>query len=324
MNPVELAIFAAHARASDQLKSDPALAQRTARTAARGLYANPLRSWSLVLRANDKRIDRLCASEIIDYHEWDENSPQCAIEEITLDAQTVRALCAPVMIPFPGVSIDEAARLLGVNRTTIFRWGRSHQSKTQDNAQLTTRPLAPSLSGSGNSWLRTEGRLVIDYYCKRNGRDLHRADKYVWTRAPVDPAGEVWTVPWDDARPDLTLNIPDGFIQKLQRTHRPMASRVYTRFLECPQCAQWCFKLFWPRPIWTVGDQIGTNAQTQKGGNTEMGGFQCRRCAKLIYESAERTSTPASGRRANIWDRYVKRATDCLVRGCDVNIDEGV
>lgn len=302
MNPVEIALFRAHARAQDRLNRDPSLIDRIERTRKRDLYKNPLRLWALVLRANDKRIDPECLTPIVGEHEWDENSAQCAIEEITLDAEAVRRLCSAVMIPFPGVSINEAARLFGVNRTTIFRWSR-----------------------------RIDVPLVMDYYCKRNGRDLHRADKYVWTRSPIDPAGKVWSPPWDEpgVRPNLIGNIPDEFEQTLRRTHRPTSSRCYTRFLECPQCLKWCLKLYWPQRVWTVGDQTGIaesnkSPRPQSGGplprERETEGFRCRRCAKLIYESAERTSTSAPGRKANVWDRYVKRATGCVVRGRDINV----
>lgn len=297
MNSTEIALFTAHARARDQMRTDPGLVERAARVQRRALYTNPLRSWSLVLRANDKRIDPECLSPIVGYHEWDEDSPQCAIEAITLDAETVRKLCSPVMIPYPGVSIDEAAKRFGVNRTTIFRWSR-----------------------------REDVPLVMNYYCKRNGRDMHRAEKDVWTRSPIDPAGQVWTPPWDEPGRDLTMSMPENFSQVLRRTHRPTSSRCFTRFLECPQCLKWCLKLYCPRRVWTICDQTRRETEVSPHPNPLPGErgperFLCRKCARLIYESAERTSTSAPGRPANIWDRYVKRATGCVVRGRDLKAE---
>lgn len=292
MHPHEPALFAAYIKKV----SNPS--PRT-----RSTYTRPLRSWALALRANDKRIDTYCDPTTVDYHEWNEDSPLCAIDEIVLSAAIIKRLCGPISIPYPGVSIDEAARILGVNRTTIFRRARSQHSQ-----------------------------LVIDYYCKRYGRDLHRAEKLVWTRSPINPNGDVWTVPWDEPRVggrELHLNIASDWSQIIRRTHRPLATRVYSRFLQCPQCGSWNYILFFPQPIWTVGDQVGTKqsphpspsatADLRLPGERGLDGFVCRTCAKLIYESAERTSRPAPGRCVNVWDRYVKRATDGRLCGRDLD-----
>jgi hypothetical protein len=305
MDSIDVALFNEHER----LVADPRKRAKRKRILAGSTYTRPVRSWCLVLRANDKRMDSLCAARAADDMDWGEDQPLCAVDEFELTAESARVLCGPVTIPWPGVSIDEAAEKFGVNRTTIHRWGRGKGEKCD----------AAAARRQGAYTYRCEGRLVIDHYCKGNGHDLHRADKRVWTRRALDPSGEVWRGPWGSATLDLTQRVPAGWTQWVKRTLRVLSAGVYVRLVGCERCETWVYKLYWPQRVWTVADWLGTSAaevaEPERLAAPCVGGFVCRRCAMVIYESAERSSRPVPGRIVDAWDRFVKRAVGSVCEG---------
>ncbi len=66
---------------------------------------------------------------------------------------------------------------------------------------------------------------------------------------------------------------------------------------------------------------MGMTSSSSSGGNKENNAalrFACRGCAKLLYESTERTSRPAKGRTVDHWDRFIRRLTAGTLRGKDV------
>jgi len=329
MNELDLELFRAWHRVRDKLQDDPEEAAKRAASSGQSTYARPVRSWCLVLRANDKRIDTHCAMDVVEFIEWDEDSPQCAVEAVELTGDAVRELCAPVRIIWPGVSIDEAARIFGVNRTTILRWGNSRAARKNRNNQYrkmsgfedSQSPASPDGVFPREPYTtRTEGRLVIDWYRKGNSQDLHRAIKRVWTPRPVDPAGHVWAADWGGLIVDLTHHVCENWSQTVHRTYRLLSPGTYTRFVACPNCRKWCYKLYWPQQIWTVSDAQGVTSGLMAASHHDgPDGFVCRRCAKLIYESAERTSKPAPGRTVNTWNRFIKRISAGWLDGGDVS-----
>ena len=310
MDSIDLALFNEH----ENLFADPRKRAKRQRILRGSTYTRPVRSWCLVLRANDKRMDALCAARALEDTDWGEDQPLCATDAFLLTAESVRELCGPVVIPWPGVSIDEAAARFGVNRTTIHRWGRS---KSQTSSAAAARQ-------EGAYTYRSQGRLVIDYYCKGNGTDLHRAEKRVWTPRALDPSGEVWSGPWGSAARSLADHVQEGWTQWVKRTHRLLGPGTYVRLLGCRQCHAWVYKLYWPQRIWTVADWLGSTgtsaAEAAEPGRLaapRVDGFVCRKCSRLVYESAERSSRPAPGRVVDAWDRFVKRAVGRVGRGLE-------
>ncbi len=123
MDQLDLNLFDAWHRVKRELLKNPPEAAKRLNRQLRPTLARPLRSWSLTLRADDKRI---AAGAVVRYMRWpgDPDGPLCAVEAVTLTADDVRRLCRPIVIPWPGVSIDEAARQCGVNRATIHQWAK--------------------------------------------------------------------------------------------------------------------------------------------------------------------------------------------------------
>jgi len=246
-------------------------------------YQRPLRSWSLVLRAHDQRLP---VGEVVKYQQFDDDGPDCAVSRITLTGQLIRSLCGPITIPWPGVTINAAAKRFGVNRSTIHNWAK-------------------------------KDRIVMDVYPKQGGTVNRCSEKRVWTRTPLDPAGDVYAGPWGTLRQHVAERIPAEFHQSLLRTHRYLRTTVMA-FMRCPKCDKWMKNLYWPQPIWTMKMAMGSDGRYLCCWYTD--GFVCRECAGFIYESVERRSRPAAGYSVDSWDRFVRRISGGVLAGDDVAV----
>ena len=303
MDQLDHALDEAWNRVRAELVRDPLKAARRFARALGPTYQRPLRSWALVLRAADKRLP---VGDVVNYVEWDPQfGVQCAVEQITFHGPTIRQLCAPIRIPWPGVSIDAAARCCGVNRSTIHNWVRA-------------------------------GRVVMDVYPHRGGM-TRQAKKQIWTRAPIEPGGDVYTASWGSIRPYAAEGVPDTFVQSIPKTHR-VVNRNPMCFFQCPRCDKWMKKLYWPQPIWTIamalasrpvpgrsvlesGSVSASMRSPEDDFNQFTDGFVCRLCAGLIYESVERRSRPARGYRVDVWDRFITRISAGVLRARDVRCE---
>lgn len=108
MDELDRALMVGFERAAGRLLSKGRDAGEVARVVGRAsskVVSGNLRSWSLVLRACDGRIP-----------------DDAGLGAVSLTGAKVKAWCGPVAIGGAGVSLDEAARLFGVNRTTVSRW----------------------------------------------------------------------------------------------------------------------------------------------------------------------------------------------------------
>lgn len=184
-------------------KNDSAKLAAIVRRRGMATYVRPLRSWSLVLRACDSRID--------------DNNTQGLVR---MDGARIRQLCSPVVLPFPGVTLDVAARLFGVNRTTVSRWTNPPESPPPPEGQGKTK-TSRSTTGTRRTWYqevqrqirehrdmkwppstyRVEGkRLMLEYFLNR--ADRKRSEARVWTPSGLglDPGGEVWSGDWGETR----------------------------------------------------------------------------------------------------------------------------
>lgn len=98
----------------------------------------------------------------------------------------------------------------------------------------------------------------------------------------------------------------------------------------CPKSAGGCgrlvYKLYLAMPTWTLVRVLGGGGAAGVLGSEAhvVAGFVCHRCAGLLYESAERGSSP--GRRRNgarrqvdVWDRFIKRISGGYLRGAAVD-----
>ncbi|MEM9915351.1 MAG: hypothetical protein AAF911_10340 [Planctomycetota bacterium] len=300
----------------------------TSRGTSRG---RPLRSFTLVLRANDRRIP-------------DHNT----VGAVLLDADEVARLCGPVHLPPPGLSRRDTAARLGVAEQSLTARVRAgHLIKHQ-----------PHPVGRANRRRGEQPRPSVFYYAPPPHHEVH-------------PVADVQSADWGTLNQHLHLrprNLPQnssnpsrgvlaarstsdtskGWSQTLHRTvrqlrpHNPTAQ--YERFeWHCPYCDKLAQRLYWPfRPL-TLPAYLGFDFQQlapelapeaiahlkseiehQHLPFTE--GFTCRRCLQhqfggqgLTYESTEFTSQNGKNVPKNTWHLFIQRLTLGLMRGDEVD-----
>lgn len=329
----------------------PLAAAKIARRAAGPTVSRPLRSWALVLRANDARIGDHCVEE------GDEETSDLWVY---LRGEAVRALCAWVSIPWPGVPPEEAARRFGVNVKTVHAWARKGIVRMD-------RYVKPWLRrGDEEFYWKPHARVTPPGVpLTKSGRPRRamgkRGEILVWTRSSVDTGGVVWSGPWGAQVRELSRRVPLEFEQVLCRRVKflPQGSRL-ERWC-CPDCGEWVAKVYWAQRVRRMGEesrhaesqareggasgvdagaqaweeamgelegraegQAGVSAPARGAGRHPGKGFVCRRCADLIYESAERTSKAGRHGTANIWNRFVQRISGGVLRGRDVRAAERI
>lgn len=320
----DIALLNAWDRAHAQAKREPEKIQEILRRRAMATYTRPLRSWSLVLRANDKRIE--------------DDSKQGLVR---MDGARIKQLCSPVSLPFPGVSLDEAASRFGVNRTTISRWASPADSKWTW-WQVVQRQMGEvlDLDYPPSVWRVRGRRLMLEHAVNR--ANSKRSETRVWTLGfyGLDPSGEVGSAKWGSLRVGLVDQVDASFVQQLCRVDRKLGTRNPGDHAPCARVFQWVcpqadggcgrrvYKLYLPMPTWSLARLFGCSdlLSGERGGWNRMA-FLCLRCAGLLYESSERTSSPGlrkdgSRRRVSVMDRVVKRMSGCVLRGSDVRIGE--
>lgn len=329
----ERALLNAWHRVHKQCRDDPGKLAEILRRRGMATYTRPLRSWSLVLRACDSRID-------------DNNS----MGLVRIDRAEIRRLCSPVKIDEP-VTFETAAQMFGVNRTTVSRWADPPDSGLgwYQNVQWQIEE-ASDMKWPPSTYRVTGNRLMLDYFLNR--ADRKRSKARVWTPNyyGLDPGGEVWSGDWAQTRAGLADRVSKRFVQQLQRVDRrlggltssvPTGMRVRSRVFQwvCPRedggCGRLVYKLFLPMPWWTMtrvfgdlsgiegGVGSGCEAGFDPGAEAPYARFLCLRCSGLVYESAERGSSSGvrkdgSRRRVNVRDRLVKRQSGGVLRGRDV------
>ena len=382
MDDLERRLIGAFDRAGERLLSndrDPAEVARLRRRVASKVVSGNLRSWAMVLRANDARITQAVGGA----------DSEDGLQSLVVSGWDVRAWCRPMAIDPPGVSLSEAARRFGVNRSTVSRWadpapeaapeagagvgaglagdaqrpacGVGMQMDAPDAArralnhgrvgtkrrvtwkqdvdrqiEAARESAAGCRFGTASSYRVIGRRLVLDYTVNR--ADRKRDVVRVWTPLAygVDPGGEVAQADWGSACRSLVDRVPGGFEQGLVRRRRRLSARSVVWEWRCPAevrgCGCWVAKLYWPMPVWTLGARVSEVEAARCRGVLEhwrgecdagefiAGGFRCRRCAGMVYESAERGSSPGrrvdgTPRRVDVWDRYVRRLSGGVLTG---------
>jgi hypothetical protein len=322
----DIALLNAWDREHAKAKGDPSRLQKVLQRRAMSTYIRPLRSWSLVLRACDSRIE-------------DNNS----MGLVRMTGARIRQLCSNVKIDYPGVSLDEAARDFGVNRTTVSRWANPIDSGLTWYQDVLGQIEAMSDMKWPPRTYQVQGkRLMLEHF--HNDANPKRSSTRVWTEPyfGIDPSGEVWSADWGELRVGLADKVPEGFVQQLQRVDRklgcqttgrvasPAAPRARVWQWVCPKfdggCGRRVYKLYLPMPVWTLVDAYaGKYACDAQPSHDEAApaAFLCLRCAGLLYESAERKSSPGkrkdgTRRRLNPDDRFIKRISGGVLRARSV------
>lgn len=237
MDPIDLALSEAWSRLAPALRADRIEAARRASRRIRALLTRPVRPWCLCIRASDTRI-----SPATVLHDGEATYYARLPHRITLDADDIRRLCAPVHIPWPGLTVQQAADRLGQTPANLYHWIR---------------------------------RGVFNEIARRrpNGR-VEGPPPLIWSPSPLDPSSPAGRGPdpiWGTLWQSMASRIPDGFsvtVQRIPRERRASAERPSRRafcgwHFICPglspdaPCGRRVSKLFIPLRPFSLLDFLG-------------------------------------------------------------------
>ena len=186
MDSLEIAVLEAWHRLAERVRKDRVEAGRRAARRLGRSFSRPPRAWCLALRAGDSRITPM-------YSLFEPAEKWAALRRahtINLDAPALRALCAPVRIPWPGVPWKHAADLLGRDPTVIARWIK-------------------------------RGLLQVRYkYCRSEGY-RGKPRPMVWSDSPLNPMIHEARAPhpvWGTLWQNLHERIPEDLTLRVERT----------------------------------------------------------------------------------------------------------
>lgn len=312
-------------RVFEQCRNDPAEARRRyERVLPGGMFDRPVRAWCVGLRASDTRLvqgignrELGVGGESQDLKRWmrgrplpmgsEEDDPigAQAAHEIMMDGELIQQLGGPVSIPYPGVPLTEAAKMLGRDYGGMRRWlpvgaGRSRVERD--------RLAQRGMSDGRLIWATFDEPgfpLKVRYEPPGKHGRRGRETPVVWSDQPLDPGAARGMPPakwWGSLWMSLAEKIPVGFEQVLERVPRFLPCQGEMRFRgwlwRCPglvqgvgsresgigtsqstlplnspsastsvsPCGKLVPKLYAPLPVWTVGRAFGVTEGLQVEG----------------------------------------------------------
>ncbi len=188
MDAIDEALLEAWERVAPGVRQNRLEALRRSFRRTRPLLARPIRPWCLCLRASDTRLN---------VHAWvpkylpEQHEPH----EITIFSETIRELCKPVTIPWPGWDWERAAHALGRHHRSIHAWIK--------RGIFQVRHVHPQIMG-------------------KRGMPV----PVVWSPAPLDPNADQGRAPdpvWGTLWQYLWQRVPDDLEFTLTRV--PLSAR---------------------------------------------------------------------------------------------------
>lgn len=252
MDELDTLLLHAWNRVSKQVRRDPMLALKRAQRRFCTSLWTPLRECCVVLRGSDTRINERSA--------WVE--PHGAIDKhephtVTLDGTLIRELTKPVMIDWPGVTLAEAAAMLGQTYCSLMNWKR-------------------------------KGVFEINTYPEFRFPD-HRRRQYLWTPSPIDPNnfqgrvphsiwGTLWQWKWENVPKEYQLTV-----QRVPTTRRVRGRDQFRGWLFiCPgrmnregehvECGRAVRYLYLPHTMWSLAKAIGDDSGIEMPGESGLVG----------------------------------------------------
>ncbi len=182
MDAIDVAMLEAWDRVVPRVRADRVEALRRSLRRSRAVLARPVRAWCLCLRAGDLRLRRF-AYVPKGYEEHREP------HSLIIDSESIRDLCKPVRIDWPGVDWDEAAHRLGRTTDLLAGWMK--------RGVFEVRRVHPAFSGK-------HGKRV----------------PLVWANGPLDPNADLGRGPdaaWGSLWQYLWKRVPDDLVFELTR-----------------------------------------------------------------------------------------------------------
>ncbi|MEM9420408.1 MAG: hypothetical protein AAGA25_15370 [Planctomycetota bacterium] len=302
--------------------------------------SRPLRSFTLVLRANDRRLP-------------DNNTAGA----VPLDPDEIQRLCAPIPLEPPGLPRAAIARRLGVSPQAL-------SARIKQGHLIKHHPF-PRPSTRSGKYPGDPPRSHAYFYAPPPSHLIHpipevqSADWGTLTQSlhqrpqHLRLAGDAKRPAFQISNPhDTALDTSGGgrWSQTLHRTVRNLRpsnpTPQYERFeWQCPDCGQHAQRLYWPFRPMTLPAYLSFDfhqlapelpaewiahlqSEIQNLNSPFTTGFTCRQCLKqqfggqgLTYESTEFTAHHghATGTLPkNTWHRFIQRLSMGLLLGHEV------
>lgn len=322
-----------------KLKKRRISALKRSRRRFKGVLTRPMREWCLVIRASDTRISSDDARIEVDPPDAIEHQEE---HELLLTGGMIRDLTKPVFIPWPGVTLEEAAKLCGRRYSFMKSW--AHQAARKGNMEIRRRhefrfPPPRLRKGSGLTW---DGKPE-----KPNPRKPRGGRPYVWTACAIDPNnfegrrphpvwGTLWQTLWKRLPVDYVLRVKRVPVFRNQGRGNEPIFRGWS-FI-CPGrldenreykgCGRTCRYLYGPQTVWTLcksipgGTQVGFDMPEGSGlagqwipglsdliQSTGPRSFACKTCWNV------RSACMANH---NGWNEFIAQISGGLLYGRDV------
>lgn len=245
MDSIDVALLEAWGRLAVAVKRDRVEAMRRSLRRTRGALSRPVRAWCLCLRASDRRLKRY---GYVPKGYAEHRLPH----SLLLDSDSVRELCKPVSIPWPGVDWEHAAAMLGRDEESLRAWMKSGALQVKHSAAFPA-----GKRGRPVPWVWSRGALDPN-------ADHGRAPHGVW--------GTLWQWLWRSVPDDLLFELKRAPVTRADgRTGEPKHrgwqwvcpgrgawSLVDGEWLRGPgTCGRLVSRVFVPMPVWTLMDAMG-------------------------------------------------------------------
>lgn len=247
------------------------------------------RPFCLSLRASDTRLPLLECVTLADPHA---PSPAHSTLLVTLDADDLRDVTAPVLLPWPGVDWTTAAAKLGRHPESLRNWIRAgHLQSRHQNA----------------------------YSLGKRGKPV----PIVWSASPLSPGANHAKPPnpvWGSLWCYLHTRIPPNFSAtlRLAPSMRPYPGgsstqlRLRGRTAQCPTCNRRTQRLYLPIQVKTLADHLGicasANAKCPRPNAAPPPSLACHRCHRIRYFDFSRSS----------WNEIIRCLSGNLLFGREV------
>jgi hypothetical protein len=258
MDEIDVNLIEAWDRVWLRCEADPAEAAKRFERVRSGIFARPPRAWCMAIRASDTRLTRHAA--------WIDDLDAMAerrAHRVTVGSETIKALCKPVWISWPGVKQCEAAAMLGKHRNALDRWLPVRAGRTRaDRERFQPRRWEEICDPNWPLCVRFEPARPHGH----RGYDV----PVVWSARPLDPGAcngspphPVWGSMWERH----CERMPWGFGQTIEREPRVLPRRGKRVFAgwwwRCPGrvdergepmgCGRQALMLYAPLPVWGAG-----------------------------------------------------------------------
>ena len=301
MEELDFNLLEAYHRVRDVLARDNARRGRRIERVMRKELRRPVRAWCVGIRASDSRWG---GADMASNEDWRGDRKGYA-HRLRLSGARIGELCRPVRLPWPGLSVADAARVYGRDTRTIYQWVKAGILESRFDMPLGKRT---------------------------------RMTRWVWSPRAIDPAADsgsaVWGV-WGTLWQGLWERVPEEMEMMVERVPRVRPSyrvdRPGERFVgwdwRCPgrvladgsvhPCGRVCKKLWLPLPVWTIGQARGKDdlegwreAPTWDASRCRLA---CADCWGIRYDNFEKHPAEA-------WNRFVSAISGGLLYGREVTI----